>query len=511
MKDLTSGFRLYWLGLCYLFVIDVVVGTSVNVGQSTESMEGSTVVLRCTFSKKIASVNAEPIVHWSLLDKYDNPQPILTRTEGTTHREDGYPRHSVSGEADLQIQNVQKEDNGKYRCRVQIIGDTPNEDFGDISLKVYWLSEAVSNVPSHGIVVGGNATMTCRATGDNMPSVYWKKDNIELPLTSRSHMIRSDHTLIIYSVSRADDGMYVCGARNNVREETSPPKRLEVYFSPVINDISVTKTVINQNVTVTFEVESNPPASLMWTKDGHVVEGMTTSSFTFYVPEEEVGKSYELTLTATNPVGHMQKMTSVIIGDSCGYATVSDMKTGRTIEGESVSLKEGKSMTLVCSVNECESADTYSYEWYKNGVKLSSSANIEIIDASLMDDNMKYTCRVRGGIPFPSSASFRIHIKVPLLEPMTIIIISACTTGFIFLIVLIIFCLLFCKRRSRMPKGYKYDDSTMKSGFSYNEIEFVGLKEKDDSSDTTSGIGPDILEQSRLSNKKAYKSKAVHL
>ncbi|XP_033096731.1 hemicentin-1-like [Anneissia japonica] len=494
--DLSGGCRIYLFVLFNLFLIEGVWGTSVNVGSGISTTEGSTVFLRCSFSKSIASVDSPPIVHWSILDADGYPTPILTRTNGETRTEPPYrARFSISGEADLRITNVQAEDNGKYRCRVQIIDDIPSEDFGDITLKVFWISKVVSTVPSTGIIIGNTVTMTCTVTGDLTPSVYWKKDDKELKLTSTGHVIKDDHSLVIHSVSRDDDGIYVCGARNNVREEMSTPKRLEVYYAPVISDISDTKTVINQNVTVTFEVDSNPPAILEWTKDGQPVEDINNPSFTFFVPEQEVGKSYEITLTATNSVGKMKKTTKVIIGDACGYTTISHEGSGRMLEAKTLSLKEGRSVTLVCSVKDCESSDTYSYEWYKNDVKYSTSDKLVINDASLMDDNMQYMCRVRGGIPFPSSVGFRIHIKVPLLEPMTIVIICGCAAGFIFLIILIICCVCFCKKR-RQTRGYKSADSkySMQSGFSYNDIEFIGIKERrDDSSSTTSGVTTSVL------------------
>ncbi|XP_051895873.1 roundabout homolog 4 isoform X2 [Pristis pectinata] len=69
--------------------------------------------------------------------------------------------------------------------------------------------------PSDETVIAGNSVQfSCKARGDPMPRVRWKKENGELP-TGR-YEVNSDNTIRIHYTALSDAGLYTCLAENSV-------------------------------------------------------------------------------------------------------------------------------------------------------------------------------------------------------------------------------------------------------------------------------------------------------
>ena len=77
---------------------------------------------------------------------------------------------------------------------------------------------------------GENVTLSCNATGDPAPLVYWTKSGSIISISSgpRISFGADNKTLTIMNVSRGDSGQYRCVANNSAGENISITATLDV-------------------------------------------------------------------------------------------------------------------------------------------------------------------------------------------------------------------------------------------------------------------------------------------
>lgn len=86
---------------------------------------------------------------------------------------------------------------------------------------------------------GSNATLSCRATGNPLPDITWRREDNE-PIflnglqTSEGLPKVEGSSIQLTSVSRLNSGAYLCIASNGVQPSASKRQTLDVQFSPVI-------------------------------------------------------------------------------------------------------------------------------------------------------------------------------------------------------------------------------------------------------------------------------------
>ena len=113
---------------------------------------------------------------------------------------------------------------------------------------------------------GKNVTIACIATGQPQPIITWSKPFGGLP-KDRTEVIKGN--LTIYKVTKKDWGTYICKAENILGSTTALAQltifsRLRYKVRPP-NEVT---PVIGSTVRLPCVAESDPKATITWTKDG---------------------------------------------------------------------------------------------------------------------------------------------------------------------------------------------------------------------------------------------------
>ena len=111
-----------------------------------------------------------------------------------------------------------------------------------------------------------NLTIACTATGQPLPSITWYRAVGSLPVDRTE--VKSG-SLIVYSVTRKDAGVYICKAENILGSAINTT--LVVIFSPLrfkVRPPQEVTPVIGSSVQLPCVAESDLKTTITWTKDG---------------------------------------------------------------------------------------------------------------------------------------------------------------------------------------------------------------------------------------------------
>ena len=139
----------------------------------------------------------------------------------------------------------------------------------------------------------------CQVDGSPQPEVIWTKDGVNVEGRQR-FVIGNDNSLTILNLRAEDTGVYACMATNAVGDTTlnytvivqckfscSPfPVRVKCLtvctytVSPIIVTGPQSQTVTSgERVTLTCLVAAQPPASIVWRKNGVVLTSLGVTSY----------------------------------------------------------------------------------------------------------------------------------------------------------------------------------------------------------------------------------------
>ncbi|XP_078700079.1 kin of IRRE-like protein 1 [Branchiostoma floridae x Branchiostoma belcheri] len=245
-----------------------VDGVSYNaVPLPTAVLLGHTATLHCSFH----NLSPEDVVNWL-------GPPRLTQITSGRRVDPKYPRHQVvgdekKGEFHLLIQDAHLEDGGTYTCC--IFGLTPKE--AKLTVVV-----PVPQPPTlRGAEVPGKAgkqmELSCTSSGGHpSPQLTWYNGT---KAVTGQHVIQKESKgrveldLILRRLTKWDNGMNLtCRASQPFPEITSAQDSwtvLQVHYPPSVT-VPVPSVRVVEGVTadLTCLVESNPPATIRWTRPG---------------------------------------------------------------------------------------------------------------------------------------------------------------------------------------------------------------------------------------------------
>ncbi|OXB72691.1 UNVERIFIED_CONTAM: hypothetical protein H355_013032, partial [Colinus virginianus] len=204
-----------------------------------------------------------------------SPAPIVSwlyRNEEITTLADN--RFAILANNNLQILNINKSDEGVYRCegRVEARGEI---DFRDIIVivnvppAITLLQKSFNATADRGEAV----TLFCRATGSPLPEISWFR-NGKLIEENEKYVLRGNNAeLTIRDIKNIDAGPYICSAKNKAGNDKRQTF-LQVFVQPQIIQLKNETTFENGKATLICEAEGEPIPEITWKR---AIDGITFS------------------------------------------------------------------------------------------------------------------------------------------------------------------------------------------------------------------------------------------
>ncbi|MBN3312119.1 HMCN1 protein, partial [Atractosteus spatula] len=330
----------------------------------------------------------------------------------------------LSGGRTLRLLRSTVEDAGRYTCVVSNAAGEERKNF-DLDILVPPSIADEGTVEDVKVKEKHSVTLTCEVTGNPVPRISWLKDGQPLSEDEQHLILSYGRFLQISGAQVSDTGRYTCLASSTAGDR-SKHFNLNVLVSPTIvgvdeegtaDDVTVT---LNSPTSLVCEVQSYPPATITWLKDGIPFESSSTvrvlpGGRTLQIlnaKEEDAGR---YTCVATNEAGESLKNYEVKV-------YIPPVINKEDVPGEGVSPKEVKirvnnSLTLEC---EAQAIPTPSLRWYKDGQLLHADGHVTIttngrivqIKRAQVSDTGRYTC-VASNIAGEDEKDFDVNIQVP--------------------------------------------------------------------------------------------------
>ncbi|XP_034147844.1 matrix-remodeling-associated protein 5 [Esox lucius] len=211
----------------------------------------------------VASGLPDPEVSWSLPDGTIINNALQSDDSGTRFR-----RYVMFGNGTLLLQQMGKNDEGDYTCHAK---NELGEDEMKVSVKLGPDSPRITSNSQLVLMarLGESASMACQATGEPPPAIMWLSPSNDVITSSTKYKILDDGTLVIKRVTLADQGKYVCVARNSAGDDIKNT-RLEVEgLEPHINEQHGRSrmkvlAVSYQTTLLDCKAEGNPEPLVSW-------------------------------------------------------------------------------------------------------------------------------------------------------------------------------------------------------------------------------------------------------
>ncbi|XP_076367130.1 roundabout homolog 2-like isoform X3 [Tachypleus tridentatus] len=216
--------------------------------KNTRVAVGETAVLECTPPRG----HPEPEVSW------EKDGRLISVGTG---------RIRMGGQGNLVIENIRQDDEGRYKCIARnMVGirESPVAILA-VNVKPFFIREP----KDISTLADTNVEFACKVGGDPRPNIAWRRKDGKMP-SGRAEM-REDKSLRIKHVFPADEGIYICEAKNPVGS-ISASATLTVHSRPVFLVRPKNQRVgLNSNVQFECIATGNPPPSIFWTKEGNQV------------------------------------------------------------------------------------------------------------------------------------------------------------------------------------------------------------------------------------------------
>ncbi|XP_055694883.1 lachesin [Lutzomyia longipalpis] len=186
----------------------------------------------------------------------------------------------------LRIKQIRESDKGCYMC--QINSSPMKKQIGCIDVQVP--PDIINEESSADIAVqeGEDASLTCRATGNPIPRVTWRREDGEMILIRKAgsrEVSKADSyngtSLKLSRLERRQMGAYFCIASNDVPPAVSKRVSLSVHFAPSVRAPSqLLGAPLGSDVQLECQVEASPAPVSYWLKGGRMPPNGFTGSTT---------------------------------------------------------------------------------------------------------------------------------------------------------------------------------------------------------------------------------------
>ncbi|KAI7810898.1 putative B-cell receptor CD22-like [Triplophysa rosa] len=302
------------------------------------ALKDSTVTINCTYTyptghkiKKVFWTNAVP----------SKDSPDLSKDSEYKQRIQylGDKQHDCS----VRLTDVRHTDSHEYYFR--FITNKPDGKWTGAPGVTLAVTDLQVESEGETVMEGHSVTLTCEST-------------CSLTDTSTFIWFRNTHTLnerkkklILPSVRRENAGDYSCAVQGH--KLTSPPRRLHVFYKPVISISSSGLIVEGDSVTLTCSSESNPPVH----------------NYSWFKEETSVGSGniYIISNIRSDHSGQYKCKTRHTCGEKYSDSvTLNVLYPPRNVSASISSsgvIVEGDSVTLTCSSES--NPPVHIYSWFK--------------------------------------------------------------------------------------------------------------------------------------------------
>ncbi|XP_025206226.1 neogenin isoform X3 [Melanaphis sacchari] len=266
-KDISEGLEAYQ---CVAFVD--------NIGSAVSRIATITLARLSPFEKQPTDLKLLPgqTAYFSCVIN-SQPLPKITWFKDHSPLVIDRTRMTIFPSGALEIDYVQKEDNGAYRCNVTGLDRHRLSDPGVLTIvenedviKRLKAPEFVAKPQSTIALEGSIVTLDCAAVGNPRPQISWLKGGtlIDMAYLDSRFSIIGTGGLQITQVNKNDDGNYVCRAENH-EDSTDASATLEVHIKPqFIRKPKDTMVLEKEDIILECEVAGKPPPRVIWLKNG---------------------------------------------------------------------------------------------------------------------------------------------------------------------------------------------------------------------------------------------------
>ncbi|XP_060737332.1 hemicentin-1 isoform X1 [Tachysurus vachellii] len=320
---------------------------------------------------EVTAVAGEPItLPCVLMDGAPLPEIIWTRNGQKVQSNELI---SVRSDGSLHMKRAAPENAGKYKCTAVNVAGSANIT---VTLHIH-IPPVISAARSHyDAAEGVSVSLPCETSGIPKPSINWIKG--DKPVSSP----QPDGSLLIFSLTAADSGRYICTASSSAGE-TRREITLTVHSKPLILGAHKHTEVINttveegDEVILPCEVEGSPTPTVSWSRNGQFIPPITAwltvlPSGSLKFRNIQLADSDIYSCTAENPAGVNTLTYRLKVQDSTRIVGQQEEEMN-TIEGHMVSLE--------CDV---QTHSTPEIIWTKDGQLLQFGSGVQILSGGKM-------------------------------------------------------------------------------------------------------------------------------
>ncbi|XP_056379622.1 hemicentin-1 isoform X2 [Hyla sarda] len=327
----------------------------------------------------------------------------------------------MSGGMILRFLHAALSDAGRYRC---VVSNAAGEKRKNFQLNVLVPPRFTGNTMEDvKVKENSDVTLSCEVTGNPAPQLTWVKDGEPLHSDSHHRLGHGGQTFHVHGAAVSDAGTYVCIASNSAGDK-SRRFSLSVMVSPTIfgakskdspEELSV---ILRSSVSLSCDVNSHPPASITWYKDGFQVHSkdnirILPGGRTLQILKAQEDHSGSYNCIASNEAGEDEHhyLLSVYVPPQIRKDDLGKVGTF----SKQVKVKVNTNFTLECEVKAFPMATV---TWYKDGQPLVPESPVQIdgyklhVDEAELSDTGRYTC-VASNIAGEDEKDFDVIVQVP--------------------------------------------------------------------------------------------------
>ncbi|XP_059165768.1 hemicentin-1-like [Physella acuta] len=399
-------------------------------GQIQEVHVLSSPVVAVPYTNIVASEN-QPFTLTCIVTSLDNLTDFYWTKNGQrlNTSDAGHYVGGTSAVTNLNILSAQESDGGVYSCVATNSFYTTKSD----NVTVTYTSIPRVNTPSQ---ISSNESLivvlTCNVSSSSPVTIlYWTKGG--QPINTSSDPIKyqggtiNQATLVLYNVSKADSGLYVCVIGDATGTTNSSAYIVTITSAPEVkvNLTNITISEGSQQFKISCEVNANPAvSSVIWLKDGQPLNipspkyaGGTTATPSLTINNVSRSDSGAYVCRATNSFG---SSSSGAVNILVTYAP------SVIVSSNEISAQAGTNATLTCAVSALPSVTNF--YWTRNGTQLQTPSpkyqggtitqtNLTIFSLDPKSDPGVYACVATNSEGTTTSSNISLTVTtVPVIK-----------------------------------------------------------------------------------------------